>query len=94
MEEITVQLADNVSSALDEATREAGLSRNEIIERLSAIIFSFEDFACFESDSGAQPIVCIRIKTSLTESREDTLLDANVLIRVIKRGLGSTLPLA
>jgi metal-responsive CopG/Arc/MetJ family transcriptional regulator len=40
MEEITVQLPDNVSSALDEATREAGLSRNEIIEKaLSDYLF-------------------------------------------------------
>jgi metal-responsive CopG/Arc/MetJ family transcriptional regulator len=33
MEEITLRLPDNVSSALDEATREAGVSRNEIIEK-------------------------------------------------------------
>lgn len=40
MEEITLRLSDNVSSALDEATREAGLSRNEIIEKaLSDYLF-------------------------------------------------------
>ena len=40
MEEITVRLPDNVTSALDEATREAGLSRNEIIEKaLSDFLF-------------------------------------------------------
>jgi metal-responsive CopG/Arc/MetJ family transcriptional regulator len=40
MEEITLRLPENVSSALDEATREAGLSRNEIIEKaLSDYLF-------------------------------------------------------
>lgn len=40
MEEITLRLPDDVSSALDEATREAGLSRNEIIEKaLSDYLF-------------------------------------------------------
>lgn len=40
MEEITLRLPDNVSSAFDEATREAGLSRNEIIEKaLSDYLF-------------------------------------------------------
>ena len=40
MEEITLRLPDNVSAALDEATREAGLSRSEIIEKaLSDFLF-------------------------------------------------------
>lgn len=40
MEEITLRLPDKVSAALDEATREAGLSRSEIIEKaLSDYLF-------------------------------------------------------
>lgn len=40
MEEITLKIADRVSAELDEATREAGLSRSAIIEKaLSDYLF-------------------------------------------------------